>query len=599
MRAHIILLYFIFSICAKLVPGRAIMPSENHTLMKDLADLGLSHDEWVRILGKHPSLRRSVTRSECHSHIAARLPISCGSEEDDGQVSESNRRAVAISFTLCSMQSALQPIPSECLPWWKSSEPPVKKISRIISVWSNTPPGESDRQALCLGTIHRSPQDWNSYNTFLSDATQLCHALQGQQEVARARELYANATMEKIALLRHLRKKDQDRLQHESKLEEYIEHQHTELQATSRELKTAYCKMQLAIDQYELLSTALDQSIQSLTTGKERLWENVQENIQHQTTLAGQLFAKELHQLQDILSKKLTAQLGGITDQYGVALRSQAETADSLLESLQYETQKYLSDLTAQQTAQMTALQHSWEMLAYQTSHLVGDLQNLGEGAKSLQGVLEQSRDIAISTKVSQELAATWLQAGVEQAQRISTGLNETEGRMGVVLASLEARQQQLDRSRRWSPSLFASPALISLGQGKSDFAAISCRGLLIVLDICWQVICYMVSAMACLLVISRAGIKKLFAPALDQAIGDRLQDKERAVKVETLTEFPLSFPHTPERLPSYHSVYGSYISPKPCPRRLSGDDHPIPARARIIADEWMERSRRSCTAPL
>lgn len=84
------------------------------------------------------------------------------------------------------------------------------------------------------------------------------------------------------------------------------------------------------------------------------------------------------------------------------------------------------------------------------------DLQNLGEGAKSLQGVLEQSRDIAISTKVSQESAATWLQAGVEQAQRISTGLNETEGRMGVVLASLEARQQQLDRSRRWSPSLFA-----------------------------------------------------------------------------------------------------------------------------------------------
>lgn len=64
--------------------------------------------------------------------------------------------------------------------------------------------------------------------------------------------------------------------------------------------------MQLAIDQYELLSTAFDQSIQSLTTGKERLWENVQENIQHQTTLAGQLFAKELHQLQDILSKKVS-----------------------------------------------------------------------------------------------------------------------------------------------------------------------------------------------------------------------------------------------------------------------------------------------------
>lgn len=291
------------------------MPDENRTLMEDSADLGLSQDEFVRMLGDHPSLRRSVTRSECHSHIAARLPLSCGSEEHEGQVSESNRRAIAISFTLCSMQSALQPVPNECLPWWQLSEPPVKKPSRIMSVWSNTPPGESDRQALCLGAIHRSPQDWNSYNTFLSDATQLCHVLQGQQEIAQARELYANATMEKIALLKYLKKKDQDRLQRELKLEEYIEHQSTELQATSRELKTASCKMQLAIDQYELLSTALDQSIQSLATGRERLWENVQENIQYETTLAGQLFTKELHQLQDMLSKKLTAQLGMITDQ--------------------------------------------------------------------------------------------------------------------------------------------------------------------------------------------------------------------------------------------------------------------------------------------
>lgn len=214
--------------------------------------------------------------------------------------------------------------------------------------------------------------------------------------------------------------------------------------------------MQLAIDQYELLSTALDQSIQSLATGRERLWENVQENIQYETTLAGQLFTKELHQLQDMLSKKLTAQLGMITDQYGVALNAQAEAADSLVKSLQYQMQNYLSDLTTQQTAQMSTLQHSWEILTYQTSRLVGDLQNLETGAKALQGVLEQSHDIAISTKISQELAATWLQAGVEQAERISTSLNETEGRMDLVLTSLEARQQQLDQSWRWSPSLFA-----------------------------------------------------------------------------------------------------------------------------------------------
>lgn len=64
--------------------------------------------------------------------------------------------------------------------------------------------------------------------------------------------------------------------------------------------------MQLVIDRYEFLSTSLDQSIQSLSTGRERLWENVQENIQYQTALAGQLFAKEVHQLQHMLSEKVS-----------------------------------------------------------------------------------------------------------------------------------------------------------------------------------------------------------------------------------------------------------------------------------------------------
>ncbi|KAE8540517.1 hypothetical protein D1P53_003464 [Cryptococcus gattii VGV] len=436
------------------------------------------------------------------------------------------------------------------------------------------------------------------------DAAQLCHVLRGQQEIAQARELYTNATMEKIALLKHLKDRDLDRLQRETKLEEYIEHQYTELQTTSRELRTAYHKMQLVIDRYEFLSTSLDQSIQSLSTGRESLWENVQENIQYQTALAGQLFAKEAHQLQHMLSEKLTAQLGGITNQYGAALSAQTETADTFMKSLHYEMKNYLSDLTTQQTAQMATLQDSWEILAYQTSRLVRDMQTLGTGAEALQGVLEQSHDIAISTKVSQELAAARLQASVEQAQRLSTSLNETEGRMDLMLTMFEARQQQLDRSWRWSPSLFASPALISLGQGKLGFASIGCRGLLVTLDICWQVICYM-----------------LFASASEQAIWNRPQDKERAVEMEKPTfvnhlgsrnpeiigvlrvflfrDLSQSFSHTPERLPSYQSVYGSNISLKSYPGRLPGDDHPIPARARVIADEWVERGRRSCTAPL
>lgn len=75
--------------------------------------------------------------------------------------------------------------------------------------------------------------------------------------------------------------------------------------------------MQLVIDRYEFLSTSLDQSIQSLSTGRESLWENVQENIQYQTALAGQLFAKEVHQLQHMLSEKVSpTKTGGYVSTY-------------------------------------------------------------------------------------------------------------------------------------------------------------------------------------------------------------------------------------------------------------------------------------------
>lgn len=51
------------------------------------------------------------------------------------------------------MQSALQPLPNECLPWWQLSEVPVRKPSRIVSAWHPTSPGENDHQALCLGQV--------------------------------------------------------------------------------------------------------------------------------------------------------------------------------------------------------------------------------------------------------------------------------------------------------------------------------------------------------------------------------------------------------------------------------------------------------------
>lgn len=130
MRAHIALPYFIFSTWAKSISGRTVTPNDNHILMEGASSRvsislcrthsGAQQQTW-QILGSRgtsscvyweitvsitgsltsneliwpwvASLHRSVTRSECHSQITARLPLSCGREDDEGQVSESNRRA--------------------------------------------------------------------------------------------------------------------------------------------------------------------------------------------------------------------------------------------------------------------------------------------------------------------------------------------------------------------------------------------------------------------------------------------------------------------------------------------------------------------------
>lgn len=97
---------------------------------------------------------------------------------------------VAIALTLCSMQSALQVVPSDCLPWATGAE--VEEGSKGEGWWAKiratrgSPEGA--QRALCLGSaaafpneekeltspsaLHRSPQDWTSYNAFLSDASE-------------------------------------------------------------------------------------------------------------------------------------------------------------------------------------------------------------------------------------------------------------------------------------------------------------------------------------------------------------------------------------------------------------------------------------------
>lgn len=71
---------------------------------------------------------------------------------------------VAISFTLCAMASALQKAPEECAPWVAGNE-------RAAKWFKQTATRSEVQRAKCLSALHRSPQDWTTYNAYFSDAS--------------------------------------------------------------------------------------------------------------------------------------------------------------------------------------------------------------------------------------------------------------------------------------------------------------------------------------------------------------------------------------------------------------------------------------------
>jgi len=104
---------------------------------------------------------------------------------------------------------------------------------------------------LIIRVLHRSPQDWSTYQGFLRDASeslddrlraaylpaQLCVALEGHHQASQssktnidwvlitvvARQLYSNATAEKLRLLHVLQEHENLRRKEESSIRAYLE----------------------------------------------------------------------------------------------------------------------------------------------------------------------------------------------------------------------------------------------------------------------------------------------------------------------------------------------------------------------------------------
>ncbi|WWD21705.1 hypothetical protein CI109_106192 [Kwoniella shandongensis] len=220
--------------------------------------LDLTDAELRRVLGD-TSVYRSLSRSHCHSSITS---AACLSEPDTQEPSEVDKRG-----------------PSESTP---------SKV-RSRRFWSQ-PTRLEDHQATCLG-----PQDWSSYNGYLSDATQLCHALNGRRQAEEARQLYTNATMEKIALLQLLKKREQQQAEHELKFMSTF----MDREMTQRGLETQ-------LNVFNQIASQLHDAVHTLELGKASLWKVLEDDIQTRMSAAAFSLDTTIRNLGDLWVQERT-----------------------------------------------------------------------------------------------------------------------------------------------------------------------------------------------------------------------------------------------------------------------------------------------------
>ncbi|KDR68458.1 hypothetical protein GALMADRAFT_78772, partial [Galerina marginata CBS 339.88] len=125
-------------------------------------------------------------KPDCFKKAATNIRNRCA----DLDMDEDARVNAAISMTLCEVATAKHhSLPLECLPYSLDHTQTRGQIS-------------PQTQGECVDSLARSAQFWSSYSGYLREVTQLCYAFRRWNDIDLARDIYYNATVEKLAFIR-------------------------------------------------------------------------------------------------------------------------------------------------------------------------------------------------------------------------------------------------------------------------------------------------------------------------------------------------------------------------------------------------------------
>ncbi|KAG8908736.1 hypothetical protein FRB99_002974 [Tulasnella sp. 403] len=160
-------------------------------IANEIQAIGITPPELRTILNLR-ALGEKIPRSDCFKNVSQNIKRRCGGEFE---MDEDERVRLAISMTLCELKTA------------RYNEPPLECLAFSSSTY-NSVDLQIESQSACVTALSRSAQFWASYSGYLREASQLCFVLRRWNDIDTAKLIYRNATLEKVALLRALRHRE-------------------------------------------------------------------------------------------------------------------------------------------------------------------------------------------------------------------------------------------------------------------------------------------------------------------------------------------------------------------------------------------------------
>ncbi|KAF9475726.1 hypothetical protein BDN70DRAFT_223506 [Pholiota conissans] len=150
----------------------------------------LSEKEIESLRLNYDALQSYSRKPDCFKRAAGLVRAQC----IDLDMDEDARVEAAITMTLCEVATAKHhSFPLECSPYLYDASSQSGRASVSSKV-----------QGECVDSLARSAQFWSSYSGYLREVPQLCYAFRRWNDIDLAKDIYHNATVEKIALIRFL-----------------------------------------------------------------------------------------------------------------------------------------------------------------------------------------------------------------------------------------------------------------------------------------------------------------------------------------------------------------------------------------------------------